>query len=168
MGIYAAYRLGRQLALQFLFSLEFNEKDWLSALNDFWNMDPLKLSKESFAANEVPAVPQRYGVSINTSAARRFAKLLIKGVCEHREQLDAWITTALVHWKPTRVGRIEWVILRLGLYEMIYLKKSPPVVIIAEAVRLASIFGDVESPKFVNGILNHFLEHDQKTQKNLL
>lgn len=67
--------------------------------------------------------------------------------------LDDEITSAVEHWRMERIGTMERVILRLGLFE---LSKGdpPPKVVISEAVRLAHWFGGGSAPGFVNGVLD--------------
>jgi len=45
-------------------------------------------------------------------------------------------------------------VLRLGVYEMLFLSDIPPAVSINEAVDIAKYFSSDESGKFVNGILD--------------
>ena len=162
MARFAEYRLGRQLALQFLYSLEFSELSWRTALPEFWNLDPVGLSLEYGADDEtceMPAPPDERELA----EARAFAERLIEGVCSHRAELERLITSAFDNWKPERVGRIEWVILRMALYEMHHCPDSPKVVVISEANRLATLFGDVEAPRFISGVLNRLLDAGKDT-----
>ena len=45
-------------------------------------------------------------------------------------------------------------LLRLGLYELINMPDTPAAVVVNEAIELAKLFSDTESPAFVNGILD--------------
>lgn len=157
MAPFAEYRLGRQLALQFLYSLEFSEMNWRLVLPEFWRLDPVGVSLEYGADDDARETPQPQDEE-QFAEARSFAEKLIEGVCGHRESLDALITSAFDNWKPERVGRIEWVILRMALYEMHYCPESPKVVVIAESNRLATLFGDAESPRFISGVLNRLMD----------
>jgi N utilization substance protein B len=120
----------RERALQFLFGLDFTGYDWKDALEGFWRSKPTRPSVE------------------------RYADRLIKGVCEERESLDQSITEALMNWSPDRVGRVEWNILRIALYEMRNREDVPPSVAINEAIEVAKTFGADESPRFINGVLD--------------
>lgn len=162
MAPFAEYRLGRQLALQFLYSLEFSEMNWRLMLPEFWRLDPVGLSLEYGADDDSRETPEPQDEK-QFAAARAFAERLIEGVCGHRESLDALITSAFDNWKPERVGRIEWVILRMALYEMHHCPESPKVVVISEANRLATLFGDAESPRFISGVLNRLLDAERVT-----
>jgi len=159
-------RLGRQLAFQFLFGLEFTTLDWQVALPEFWAMEPVALTRGSLEQDESFTIEQEKTSQAQFERARQFAGPLIAGVCEQQALLDAWIAEALDNWRPERVGRIEWIILRLALYEMNYCPGSPDTVVIAEAIRLATMFGDTESPRFINGLLNRFLERKREAPES--
>jgi len=161
---FAEKRLGRQMAFQFLFSQEFNPLDWRLALPEFWRMEPVALAQDSLEQEESFAIEQDTVSDAQYDAARLFADLLIAGVCEQQAQLDVLITDALDNWRPERVGRTEWVILRLALYEMHFCPEVPDTVVITEAIRLANLFGDAESYRFINGLLNRLLERKRETQ----
>ena len=51
-------------------------------------------------------------------------------------------------------------ILRLGCFELLFSECAPPKVAINEAIELAKRFGDVDSPRFVNGILDKIYKHE--------
>ncbi len=158
MSHFAGHSLGRQLALQFLFSLEFIQTPWRQALEEFWHMDPVKLTRTSFDRDEMPAVLQYKCGKSHLLDARLHAEGLIVGVCECAEELDAAIVAILDNWKPERVGRIEWVIMRLAFYEMRACPETPVPVVMSEAIRLANIFCDKDAARFVNGLLERLRE----------
>jgi len=55
-------------------------------------------------------------------------------------------------WPVDKLNKIDLAILRLAIYEL-ERKKTPPKVIIDEAVELAKEFGGENSPSFINGVL---------------
>jgi len=156
---YAERSLGRQYALQFLFSLDFVDTPWGHALGEFWHMQPDGLAEEGFETNETPAAARTKLDQADRDKAKQYAEELIAGVCASREELDARIAPVLANWTPERVGRIEWAIIRIALYELLYMR-IPSTVAITEAVQLANSFGDAESPRFVNGLLNQLANMD--------
>jgi N utilization substance protein B len=156
---YSERSLGRQYALQFLFSLEFMDTPWEHALGEFWNMQPDDLTEGGFEDDETPVTARTALKKADRDKARLYAEELIAGVCGSREELDARIAPLLANWTPERVGRIEWAIIRIALYELLYVS-IPDTVVIAEAVQLANSFGDTESPRFVNGLLNQLANMD--------
>lgn len=67
--------------------------------------------------------------------------------------LDEIINEAAKGWKTARMGKVELTILRLAVYEMKYDEDVPVGVAINEAVELAKLYGQDDSPAFINGIL---------------
>ena len=56
---------------------------------------------------------------------------------------------------------MDRIVLRIGLYELLYEKAVPPKVVINEAVELAKAFGGDNSSKFVNGVLGTVLRQKE-------
>lgn len=82
-----------------------------------------------------------------------FAWDLVKGVWENEAWLDERIGMISRNWRPERMGRIELVILRLALHEMIA-TSTPAKVVISEYMELAHQFGAGSAASFINGILD--------------
>ena len=83
----------------------------------------------------------------------RFARELVQGVLENREQIDKIIRKTAPAWPLEQVAAIDRNILRLAIYEIVIDNKVPMRAAINEAVDLAKEFGGETSPKFVNGVL---------------
>ena len=86
-------------------------------------------------------------------AAAAYARTLVEGVVAHRTEIDEQITAAAPAWPLDQMSRVDKSILRLGIFELLFLPEVPPKVAINEAVEVAKIFGHETSPKFVNGVL---------------
>lgn len=78
---------------------------------------------------------------------------LTRGVWEKEKDLDANIEQFSRNWRADRIGRIELIMLRLALYEMLY-TVVPPKVVITECLELADQFGVSGAAGFMNGILD--------------
>jgi N utilization substance protein B len=83
----------------------------------------------------------------------RFAKMLLDGTVKERTKIDEVLTSLAKNWALSRMSPVDRSILRLASYEIMFTKTPKPVVI-NEAVELAKTYGAVDSPHFVNGILN--------------
>lgn len=95
--------------------------------------------------------------------ASGFARELIFGTLEHLPELDALISRLSRGWQLNRMAAVDRNIIRLGLYELLYVDDVPPAVTLNEAVELAKTFGGEDSSRFVNGILGRAaLEVDKK------
>ena len=75
-----------------------------------------------------------------------------KAILKMKDFLDDKIKKAAPAWPVDKLNRIDLAILRLAVYELTQ-SKTPPKVIIDEAVELAKEFGAESSPSFVNGVL---------------
>lgn len=85
---------------------------------------------------------------------KQFIADVVHGVLEKQSELDAKIQPIAPDWPIDQIARIDRGILRMGLYELLYMQSLVPAkVAINEAVELAKAFGSDNSSKFVNGVL---------------
>lgn len=82
-----------------------------------------------------------------------YALDLVRGIESERADLDLRLEEFSVGWPVHRMSVVDRTILRLALYEMLYVEDVPPEVAINEAVELAKGFSGEESPVFVGGLL---------------
>ncbi|MCK4916804.1 MAG: transcription antitermination factor NusB [Candidatus Omnitrophica bacterium] len=94
-----------------------------------------------------------------------FLTLLVEGVIERLNEIDTLVKTHVKNWEIERIAYIDRNILRIACFELIYLKDIPPKVSINEAIELAKRYGDVDSPRFVNGILDKIYKIECKNSK---
>lgn len=131
-------RKAREIALQVLFQLEAGEED-------FTPEEAFSLFCRNF---EAPAETRNFGWD------------LVSGVRSNLADLDGRLSKASEHWRIDRMSPVDRNILRLALFEMIYLDDIPIKVSLNEAVDLGKRFGTEESGSFINGILDH-IHHEQ-------
>lgn len=81
------------------------------------------------------------------------AETLARGVVAEQDSLDAAFAGAALHWRLERLALIDRNILRLAVYELTH-ALAPPKVVIDEALWLAHRFSGVQSPGFINGVLD--------------
>ncbi|HKM43566.1 MAG TPA: transcription antitermination factor NusB [Limnochordia bacterium] len=122
-------RLARQVAFQTLFQIDLSKNDPETALQQ--RLDGVALSSEN----------------------QDYVRTVVQGVHEHIPALDAQISTISKSWEVHRLGYIDRSILRLAIYEIVFMDAIPVGVTVNEAVELAKEFGDDESPRFINGLL---------------
>lgn len=119
----------RRLALQMLYQSEMLEKSPSAILDE-----------ANYVAEE--GVPSAY------------AQRLLRGVEEHREEIDDELRVSSENWTLSRMSAVDRSLLRVAVYEMLYVDEVPLSVSINEAVELAKSFGGGDdSHRFVNGIL---------------
>ena len=69
------------------------------------------------------------------------------------KSIDTLIEKAAPQFPIAKIAKIDVAILRLAIYELLFLKKEPPKVVIDEAIELAKELGGEGSPSFINGVL---------------
>lgn len=127
--------LGRIVALQTLYEQDFRRE----------------CGDENFVLTEVlDRNIARYSETIDD---KDFIVKLVNGVSGKCKKLDDLLQPMAPEWPLSQIARIDRVVLRIGLYELLYEKDVPPKVVINEAVELAKAFGSENSSKFVNGVL---------------
>lgn len=132
-------RLGRELAMQYLFNTDLRGSDSQKEYSLFWDgiREQLELEDDRYFRK-----------------ARKYAEKLIIGIKENLEAIDKIITSFSEKWDISRMAIVDRNIIRVAVYEMKYSPDIPPVVSIDEAVGIAKEFSSEKSGLFINGILN--------------
>ncbi len=129
--------LSRELALQSLFSKDFNK--------DRDNVIEYGLSELS-VLDEI------------TEYNKELYKELVSGVRDNIEKIDEIITKFAPQWPIPQMKLVDLQILRMSIFEGFLSQITPPKVAIDEAIELAKEFGGETSRKFVNGVLGAIYE----------
>jgi len=134
--------LSRILAMQSLFEWDFNEQkeDLKDIIKNNINNSTSKITEQEFIFD------------------------LAEGVVKNVEEIDNIIKKTAPEWPIRQIAPVDRNILRLGIYELKFLKNVPPKVVINEAVELAKTFGGETSGKFINGVLGTLYEEEMKSQ----
>lgn len=90
---------------------------------------------------------------------------LVAGVALHREELDRTIELFSSNWRIPRMGCVDRNLLRIAVFEILYMPEIPEKVSINEAIELAKKFGTRDSGSFVNGILDSIRIHREGEAK---
>lgn len=98
-----------------------------------------------------------------------FSQELLKGVFKHKEDIYKVMQEEAPEWPIERIAPVDRAILAIGIYEIIYSKDVPPIVAINEGVEIAKSYGDLNSAKFINGVLSsvmHKYKPDEINKKS--
>ncbi|HTU81524.1 MAG TPA: transcription antitermination factor NusB [Candidatus Acidoferrales bacterium] len=125
----ASRRLGREQALQALYSVAVGGREPGEALNE--------------------VVGERA-----EAEHRSFVRDLLFGTLEYGEKADGIVGPLLEGWSIERLPTIDRLLLEMGTFELRCRPSTPPAVAINEAVELAKRFSTEDSGRFVNGVLN--------------
>lgn len=123
-------REGREAAVQFLFARELHGEHSPEEQEAFWTVHNAK------------------------NSVRTYAESLIQGVLANLTELDAAVEPVLENFRLQRLANVDRNVLRLAVYELIYVPEVPAPVVINEAIEIAKALGAGESGSFVNGILH--------------
>ena len=82
-----------------------------------------------------------------------YAREIIDGVIDNRDDIDEQIVTHAKDWKLDRMPAVDRAILRIGTWEVLHNPEVPTAVAIDEAVELAKEFSTDDSGAFVHGVL---------------
>jgi N utilization substance protein B len=85
---------------------------------------------------------------------REFSDTLIYGVEANIDGLDEIVSKYATNWKIERMATIDRNVLRIATFELLHTADIPPKVAINEAIEMAKKYGDKDSGKFVNGVLD--------------
>ncbi|MBN2329011.1 MAG: transcription antitermination factor NusB [Candidatus Omnitrophica bacterium] len=102
-------------------------------------------------------------LSVNRDA-ESFARQMIAGVRKQTDRLDAMIQQHAKNWRLERMTKVDRNLLRLSVWELLFNPETPTRVILNEALELAKCYGDQDSYRFVNGILDPLAKSVRKNQ----
>ena len=88
-----------------------------------------------------------------SAEGERFARELVIGVREHRDELDQLIHQHAPEWPVDQMAVVDRNVLRIAIYEFYLAHITPLKVAINEAIELAKAYGSDSAPRFVNGVL---------------
>ena len=81
---------------------------------------------------------------------------VVRGVSEHLPELDAYIDKYAVGWRFGRIPRVAVSVMRVCMYEILYMHDIPPKAAMNEAVEIAKKYEPREVVAFINGIIGTF------------
>jgi len=137
----------REIAIHFTFELSFSDLSADQLLDEFFTREYFALlGEEEPLYAEYPNEKQR-----------DYITALVKGVFEHGAELDGYIEKYAVGWKFSRIGRVAASIMRVAMYEILYMPDVPNAAAINDAVEIAKEYEEEETVKFINGILGSFV-----------
>ena len=123
-------RRGREYALQMLYAMDLTEYQPDQVFAGFYAIQDL--NRDAFY----------------------YARRLVDGVHSHQEEIDIVLQRYAEHWKLHRMAAVDRNLLRLGLFELMFVKEIPFPIIINEALEIVKEFSDAEGTQFLNGILD--------------
>lgn len=128
-------RKSRELALQFLFSHDFQDREGA----------PESMGRELELFCHSFDVGQK---------AMAYGRQLIEGIHAHADDIDRLLAGHSHNWRVERMSSVDRNILRIAVFEMRYSREIPAQVAINEALEIAKRYSLQDSVAFINGILD--------------
>ena len=139
-----AHSVARESALALLYSSDITEQNVVDIVEG-----------GCYPANDIDFAP--------------YAEELVRGVFAERDRIDQQLAAVSENWAIDRMPVVDRAILRLAVYEMLFVDSVPISVTINEAVELAKAYGgEDDSSRFVNGVLGRIsrqLEANEATSE---
>ena len=140
----------REIAIHLSYELSFTDKSVDALLDE-------RLTAESFAAlKEEDAL---YAEAPGHKQGE-YIRRLVKGVDGHGAELDGYIEKYAKGWKFARIPLVASAVMRVAMYEILYMQDVPNGAAINEAVEIAKKYETPETVKFINGILGSFVRQE--------
>jgi len=145
-----ARNIAREIAMHLSYELSFTNLSAQELLDQ-------RLNESRFA--DLAPEYEAYG-ELPDASQLDYIRKLVKGIADHGYELDQYIEKYAKGWKFDRIPLVASAIMRVAMYEMLYMPEIPNGVAINEAVEIAKKYETPETVKFMNGILGSFVRQE--------
>ena len=145
----------REIAVHFAFELAFSDERAEALLER-------ELTPEAFALR---GREESIYAQVPGEGELDYITRLVRGVGGHGAELDGYIDKYAKGWKFSRIDRVASAIMRVAMYEILYMPDVPNKAAINEAVEIAKKYVDDDVVKFINGILGSFVRTELPEQE---
>ena len=129
----------RECALKILYAVDITKNEPKDCIENFWdNRDTVNVE------------------------IKKFADYLVMGTCKNNDLIDNLISKSATNWQIQRMATIDRNVIRMATFELLFAEDIPPKVSINEAIEIAKKYGDKDSSKFVNGVLDKINKQESK------
>lgn len=140
----------REIAVHLAYELSFTDKSVTELINTRLTSEVFSdLASEDAIYQEVPNIKQA-----------DYIRHLVKGVSEHSPELDHYISKYSKGWRFERIPLVASAIMRVALFEILYMPEIPNGAAINSAIEIAKKYETPETVKFINGILGTFVREE--------
>lgn len=140
----------REIAMHMIFELGFGTRSAAQLLEE-------ELTQENFAL--IGAEEPLYA-EFPDEKQEQYIRTLVTGAFAHGPELDDYISRYAVGWSFARIPRVAAAIMRVAMYEVLYMPEIPNSAAINEAVEIAKGYETPEVVSFINGILGSFVRSE--------
>jgi len=145
-----ARNIAREIAMHLSYELSFTNLSAQELLDQ-------RLNESRFA--DLAPEYEAYG-KLPDASQLDYIRKLVKGIADHGYELDQYIEKYAKGWKFDRIPLVASAIMRLSMYEILYMPEIPDGAAINEAVEIAKKYESEDVVRFINGILGTFLRSE--------
>ncbi|MGN0964857.1 MAG: transcription antitermination factor NusB [Dysosmobacter sp.] len=145
----------REIAVHLSYEMNFTDQPIDQLLDQ-------RLTNEQFAALAEEDALYTEAPNVKQDA---YIRRLVKGVAEHAAELDTYIAKYAKGWSFARIPLVASAIMRVAMFEILYMPDIPNGASINEAVEIAKKYETPETVKFINGILGSFVRRELPEEK---
>ncbi len=130
----------------------------------FTDLTPDQLLDQRLSAGHFEEVAPEYEVygKLPGPSQREYICKLVRGIAAHGYELDQYIEKYARGWRFERIPLVASAIMRLAMYEILYMPEIPNGAAINEAVEIAKKYENEDVVRFINGILGTFVREEAK------
>ncbi len=140
----------REIALHLMFELAFSQRSATDLLEE-------RLTKEHFAEMKEESYLYR---QFPNKKQGDYIQNLVEGAFTHSPELDQYISDYAKGWSFSRIPRVAATMMRISMYEILYVPSIPNAAAINDALNIAKKYEDKDTVSFMNGILGSFVRHE--------
>lgn len=119
---------------------------------DVTGVDPVEALAYRYEVEEIKPIP--------------LSEKIVRGVVSQRETIDGIISKYSKEWDISRFSNVDRNILRMAIYEMLFIESIPEKVSINEAIELSKLYSTEDAYKFINGLLAQVIKEKKDTLSN--
>ena len=128
----------------------------------FTDLSAGELLDQRLSSTHFGAIAPEYEVygEVPGPSQRAYIRKLVSGIAAHGYELDQYIEKYAKGWRFERIPLVAGAIMRLAMYEILYMPEIPNGAAINEAVEIAKKYESPEVVRFINGILGSFVRSE--------
>lgn len=136
----------REIAMHLIFEMDYHDEL------------PEELIQAVFQENYYPRLAEESDLYQEKPNAKqlKYIEDCLRGVYVKKDEIDSIIEKYAVGWKVSRISKVSLAVLRLAIYEIMYVEDAPTGAVINEAVEIARRYEEEDKVSFINGILGSF------------
>ncbi len=133
----------------------------------FTDLTADELIDQRLSGNRFEELASEYEVygKLPGPSQQEYIRRLVKGIAEHGYELDLYIEKYAKGWKFERIPLVAAAVMRLAMYEILYMPDIPNAASINEAVEIAKKYENEDVVRFINGILGTFVRTEAYENK---